>query len=282
MDTKISIVGAKGFIGQNLSKKLSALNYELQLFTTSNPIMINKGLNPNALNSNVIIWCASKVNPISADHNSKLAIEELDYWQEFLKIVSLSETENPRIFFLSSGGCTYSGPTVPYSELDEARGTNTYGKHKLRMESALSQSGIDSVILRVANVYGPNQPIGRGQGVVAEWVNSISKSQPIAIYGDTSTFRDYIYIDDLLDAIVSILESNVTNERFNLGSGKATTLSELRDLFIELSKVKINSIKDVPRSSDRQGYFLDISKVSQLTGWTPKYDLRRGLQLCLN
>jgi UDP-glucose 4-epimerase len=279
--SKISIVGSNGFIGHNLSKKLSALNYKLELFTTSNPIMNDEKLNPNAINSDVIIWCASKVNPISADQNPKLAADELAYWQKFLGIISNSDTENLRIFFLSSAGCTFTGSVIPFSELSSAKGTNIYGKNKLQMESVLSQSGISSIILRVANVYGPNQPFGRGQGVIAEWVKSISRNEPITIYGDMNSFRDYIFIDDLLELIVSLINSNLNNQKFNVGSGQATSLQELKDLFVDLTKVEISSSENMARSFDRQGYVLDISKVSQMIGWTPRYKLKEGLQLCL-
>lgn len=281
MNSKISIVGSNGFIGHNLSKKLCALNYELELFTTSNPIMVNEKLSPRAINSNVIVWCASKVNPISADQNPELAADELAYWQKFLEVISRLDTENLRIFFLSSAGCTYTGNATPFSELDSAEGTNLYGKHKLQMESVLSQSRISSIILRVANVYGPNQPFGRGQGVIAEWIKSISRNEPITIYGDVNSFRDYLFIDDLLELIVSLIDSNVDNQKFNVGSGQATTLQELKNLFAEITKIKILSSENTTRSFDRQGYVLDINKISQMIGWAPRYELKEGLQLCL-
>jgi UDP-glucose 4-epimerase len=281
LSSKISIVGANGFIGNNLSKKLCALNYKLELFTTSNPIIVDDQLSPSAINSNVIVWCASKVNPISADQNPELATEELAYWQKFLKIISRSDTENLRIFFLSSAGCTYTGNAALFSELDNAEGTNLYGKHKLKMESVLSQSKISSIILRVANVYGPNQPVGRGQGVIAEWVKSISRNEPITIYGDVHSFRDYLFIEDLSELIVSLIDTNVDNQKFNVGSGQATSLQELKDLFAEITKIEISSNENITRSFDRQGYVLDISKVTQMVGWKPKYNLKKGLQLCL-
>jgi UDP-glucose 4-epimerase len=281
VSSKISIVGANGFIGHNLSKKLCALNYKLELFTSSNPIMVDEKLSQSAINSNVIVWCASKVNPISADQNPELTADELAYWQKFLEVIGRLDTENLRIFYLSSAGCTYTGNAIPFSELDSAEGTNLYGKHKLQMESVLSQSGISSITLRVANVYGPNQPSGRGQGVIAEWIKSISRNEPITIYGDVNSFRDYLFIDDLLELIVSLIDSNVNNQKFNVGSGQATSLQELRNLFVGITKVEISSFENTTRSFDRQGYVLDISKVSQMIGWTPRYRLKEGLQLCL-
>jgi nucleoside-diphosphate-sugar epimerase len=96
-----------------------------------------------------------------------------------------------------------------------------------------------------------------------------------------NSFRDYIFIDDLLELIVSLINSNLNNQKFNVGSGQATSLQELKDLFVDLTKVEISSSENMARSFDRQGYVLDISKVSQMIGWTPRYKLKEGLQLCL-
>lgn len=281
MGSKVSIVGANGFIGRNLSNKLCALNYKLELFTTSKPIIVDEELSPDAINSNVIVWCATKVNPVSANQSPEMAVDELTYWKRFLKVISRCDTENLRIFFLSSAGCTYTGGDIPFSELDRAEGTNVYGKHKLQMESLLSQSEISSIILRIANVYGPNQPFGRGQGVIAEWINSILRNEPITIYGDLESFRDYLFIEDLLDLIVLLIDSNVDDQVFNVGSGKATSLQELKDLFAELTRIKISSSENATRTFDRQGYVLDISKVSKMIGWVPRYQLKEGLLHCL-
>jgi UDP-glucose 4-epimerase len=281
MATKISIVGASGFIGNHLSKRLSQLHFKLELFDRKNPIVIGDKLDSRAINSEVIIWCASTVSPISAENNPGLANKELTYWQEFLNLMKSREEVDLRIFFLSSGGCTYTGDKIQFSETDEAIGTNKYGKLKLQMEAALINSGINSIILRIANVYGPGQPFGRGQGVIAEWVNSISRNEPITIYGDVNSFRDYIYIDDLLDAIVFLLESNIKNHKLNIGSGRATSLGELKDLFAELSNTAVLYATSANRNIDRIGYVLDISKVSQMASWTPRFTLRNGLRLCL-
>jgi UDP-glucose 4-epimerase len=281
MASKISIVGAGGFIGNNLTKRLSELSYQLELFDRTNQIIIDKKLSPRAIDSDVIIWCASTVTPISADINPELASLELAYWQDFLRLLSSVRRPELRVYFLSSGGCTYTGSKIPFSEIDIANGTNVYGRLKLEMESTLSHSVIDSIILRIANVYGPNQPSGRGQGVIAEWVNSISRNEPITMYGDVESFRDYIFIDDLLEVIVSLLNSSIKNHKFNVGSGQATTLRELKGLFGEISKVEILSSNTVTRSIDRPGYVLDISKVNKMLAWTPKYTLEKGLRHCL-
>ena len=281
MNHKVSIVGANGFIGSNLSKKLSDLNFELELFHQSYPIVINGELNPSARNSDVVIWCASTVNPISASNNPHLVANEFAYWGEFLNLLHSSGNRALKVIFLSSGGCTYSGDVIPFTETDDAFGTNLYGKLKLQMELTLIESGIDWIILRIANVYGPSQPAGRGQGVIAEWVNSISKGRPLSVYGEMDSFRDYIYVEDLSYAIYALLNSGVKNQTFNIGSGDVTTLYELKELFSELAGIEISTVVSTPRGIDRQGYVLNIDKISRAIDWAPKFTLREGIRICL-
>jgi UDP-glucose 4-epimerase len=279
---KISIVGADGYIGQNLVKQLSILNYDYYEFNRNSTIMTNGILNPNAANSDVIIWCASSVTPISANSNPDLIRTDLDDWVGFIKLLNSSRAKQIKIVFLSSAGCTYSESEAPFSEHDLSLGTNAYGKMKLQMESSLIASGINYLILRISNVYGPNQPTGRGQGVIAEWVRSLAENKPLVMFGDRDSYRDYIYIDDLTSAIVSLLENKVIDQKVNIGSGKLTTLGDLEQIFSEISGVEFTTILNESRNTDRRGYFLKIEKILNMTNWYPRVTIRNGIRLCLS
>lgn len=278
---KISIVGADGYIGKNLVKQLSILNYHYYEFNRNCTIISNGILNPNAANSDVIIWCASSVTPISANSNPELIRADLDDWLVLIKLLNSRRAKQIKIIFLSSAGCTYSESKAPFSEHDLSFGTNAYGKMKLQMESSLIESGINYLILRIANVYGPNQPTGRGQGVIAEWVRSIAENKPLVMYGDRDSYRDYIYIDDLVSAIISLLENKITNQKVNIGSGNSTTLGDLEQIFSEISGVEFTTILNESRDTDRRGYFLKIEKILSMTSWYPRVTVRNGIRLCL-
>lgn len=278
---KIAVVGAAGFIGRNLTSYLKVKGLSLKLFYRSDPIIENGNLKPDFSNADVVIWCASQVTPISAELHPDLVEAEVESWKEVLRILKLSGKSDFKFIYLSSAGCTYSSVETSYSEDDPANGTNEYGLLKLKIEKLLIESGLNYLILRIANVYGPNQPIGRGQGVIAEWINSINCKEPIKIFGDLDSFRDYVFIDDLIEVIRLCLDLNITNQIINIGSGQRTTLRELLQVISSITKQKVEYLQFGSRKVDRTGYVLNIDKINRLTGWSPYFTLKNGIELCL-
>jgi UDP-glucose 4-epimerase len=278
---KIAVVGAAGFIGRNLTSYLKVKGLSLNLFYRSDPIIENGNLKPDFSNADAVIWCASQVTPISAELHPDLVEAEVESWKELLRILKLSGKIDFKLIYLSSAGCTYTSVENSYSEDDPANGTNEYGLLKLKIEKLLIESGLNYLILRIANVYGPNQPIGRGQGVIAEWINSINCKEPIKIFGDLDSFRDYVFIDDLIEVIRLCLDLNITNQIINIGSGQRTTLRELLQVISSITKQKVEYLQFGSRKVDRTGYVLNIDKINRLTGWSPYFTLKNGIELCL-
>lgn len=274
---RVAVVGARGFIGSSLVKHLQKAEIDVAEFNSNQPLAINENLNPQLREVSSIIWCASRVNPTSAASRPDLCDTEMAEWISFLETWSKNSTPSQRLVFLSSGGCTYSSNELPFREDSEAAGVNDYGKLKVAMEKELLLRNIPHLILRVANVYGPGQQSGRGQGVIAEWKHSIVKNQDIKVYGSLESFRDYIYIDDLCEGILQILTSVGDNQILNLGSGIATKLKTILEIVQSLVSEKTNINIVEKRQTDRNGYFLDVSKVKSLTNWEPVYSIEAGL-----
>jgi len=279
---EVSIIGSKGFIGSSLVAFLQNDLNKVQLFESRNSYIDDFGqFKENILDSETIVWCASKVNPISAQNNSKLVEDEIDFWKNFIKFISGNSGKSPEIIFLSTGGCIYSGNNPPFGEDAEAKGSNTYGKMKSDMENILLDSGLRYKILRVANVYGLGQPSGRGQGVVAEWINRIKNSEPIEIFGNLENSRDFLHVQDLVLAISELIKIS-SNQILNIGSGKATKLYELLEIFKNLMGTEFKVIYSDARNTDRNDYWLEISKMKKLTKWQPKINLESGISEILN
>lgn len=273
----IAIVGANGFIGKALNGYLQAKDIATTSFTSADPLIIDSQLPENLSQSSHIIWCASRVNPVSATQDPLLVERELQEWSSFLDAVDKIDSSKPTIIFLSSGGCTYSSSDIPFNETGIAEGTNKYGKLKVVMEQKLLLRDIPSIILRVANVYGPNQPHGRGQGVIAEWLYALSKNKSLDVYGSTDSFRDYIYIEDLCDAIFNCLKLNANRNIYNIGSGTAINLEKVLNTISRFSSGALNVRRFESRTSDRSGYYLDIRLFKSKTGWAPNYTLETGI-----
>jgi UDP-glucose 4-epimerase len=150
---------------------------------------------------------------------------------------------------------------------------------KLLMESELLLREIRSVVLRVSNVYGPGQPCGRGQGVIAEWKNALATGKKIEVYGSLNSYRDYIYIDDLCEGIFKTLSLNERFKVLNIGSGIPTKLSQVLKIFSKYKFTETQIEIFGGRNTDRNGYFLDTTEIRKMLEWEAKYSLEEGI-LC--
>ena len=275
---KVAVVGANGFIGRSLIEYLDKSGIDTVKIFSDQLFLLNPEFESILSEVSSVIWCASRVNPISAEANPDLINVELAEWNSFLDGWINRFGSKKSVIFLSSGGCTYSGDELPFNEESVANGINKYGELKISMEKELMSRETPSLILRVANVYGPNQPHGRGQGVIAEWKKAIESNQNIKVFGSIKSFRDYIFIDDLCEAILCSLEHSNQSQILNLGGGVPVSLDNILEV-LQTLKIDRSSIEFYEkRTSDRDGYYLDITKFKTLTNWEPKFSIRDGLQ----
>ena len=219
------------------------------------------------------------MNPNTAEDRASQVSFELESWSNFLRLLLAAPPK--KLVFLSSGGCVYKDGPPPFSENSPTEGTNAYGRLKIEMENVLRESKIPYTILRVANVYGPGQPIGRGQGVIAEWANSIAVNEPLPLFGSSSIKRDFIYLDDVCNAIEAG-SKYMKDSIFNVGSGKAVPLQDLYSLFREITGSDLKLAQYGSRKVDRGTYYLDISKANHELNWKPKVSMEYGLRMVLN
>jgi len=137
--------------------------------------------------------------------------------------------------------------------------------------------GLDYAVMRVSNPYGTYQRADRGQGVVSVFLHKLIKDEAIDIWGNGLVVRDYIYIDDVIDAALRLVEYQGKNKVFNIGSGRGLTLNELiADMESLLGrKAKANYLPgrvfDVPEN------VLDISQAFREFGWQPRVSFREGI-----
>ncbi len=275
---KIALVGGEGFIGSAVRKELDSAKLKYLNFSRNgNQLLEQTKLNPAIQTVTHIIWCASSVNPISAEKNPDLVIKELSNWQYLTDLIARSSSQPIKVIYLSSGGCVYSTSSQGLIESDAANGINAYGIMKVQMEKILQESGLQNIILRVANAYGPNQPTGKGQGVIGEWIHCVKNNKPIQVFGPLNSYRDYINTNDIASAVLNSLHSS-DQGIFNIGSGVSTSLSELITFFENITGVRVQTSISTLRVSDRLGYSLDITKSIEALGWRPLTPLAEGIR----
>lgn len=274
--SKVLVVGSGGFLGKSASHVLQSSGKEVVSVTKSNfePLLQPTFFDEHKIDT--VIWLASRVNPSTAQSNPELAETEL---REFERVVENCTNRVTNFVFSSSGGATYSGETLPYTEDSEANGVNAYGKLKSQMEKVLIESGLPYSVLRISNVYGPGQVVKNAQGIIAALFDAAINDREFELFGSANNKRDFVFIDDLMNLLVRVVEKEVSSGVVNVGSGKSTSISELLDTFSFLTGL-IPTIHAVDaRLIDRTEFWLDISKAKKDLNWDPQVSLEDGLKL---
>jgi UDP-glucose 4-epimerase len=188
-----------------------------------------------------------------------------------------------KIIFPSSGGTIYGeAKKIPITESSPLNPQNPYAISKLVIEKYLdyyyTDYGLDYVIIRYSNPYGERQNPHGSQGVIPIFLNKIKNFERPVIYGDGKSLRDYIYIKDAIDATLLLMDNNNKEKIFNVGSGTGTSLNDLISILYDVTGYSI-SPRYIP--NDRrylQRTVLNIAKVRESVGWSPKVSLYEGIR----
>ena len=167
--------------------------------------------------------------------------------------------------------------------------SSIYGLNKQQQEQMVmlmaDSLGIASVAFRYQNVYGPGQSLSNPYtGILSIFSTRILNDNMIDIYEDGLESRDFVFIDDVVDATILGIEKEEANgEIFNVGSGVATTVKEVANSLKKLYNSEINiSISGKYRLGDIRHNYADLNKAKTLLGFTPKYNFKKGISEFVN
>ena len=140
--------------------------------------------------------------------------------------------------------------------------------------------GIRAVALRIFNAYGPGQALPPAYPpVVPQFLNRIMRGGSVVVYGDGTQTRDYVYIDDVVDALIAAGEKeNLDGEVINIGSGVETSVNELIALIEEVAGRRAHVLYNHEQSGGVRRLVADIEKAERLLGFSPKKSLPEGLR----
>lgn len=181
-----------------------------------------------------------------------------------------------RIVFVSSGGTVYGIPRVlPIPEDAPTDPISAYGINKLAVEKYLHLyhilCGLDYAVLRVANPFGEGQVSRRQQGVIAAFMQAAVRGEPLAIWGDGGVVRDYLYIDDVVDALLRAGAAPVLEQRvMNIGAGHGRSLNQVADAVEAVAGRRLSRDYRPGRPVDVPAVVLDIARAEKVLGWTPR------------
>ncbi|MGV1003168.1 MAG: NAD-dependent epimerase/dehydratase family protein [Candidatus Nanopelagicales bacterium] len=188
--------------------------------------------------------------------------------------------------FISSGGTVYGEPRhLPVGVDHPTDPITAYGILKLTAEKYVGMYrrlyGVNGRTVRVANAYGPGQPVGRGQGVIGALIHAAMTGVPGVIFGDGSSVRDYIHVRDIAEALYGLaqLPSEQVPEVVNVGSGIGHSVKAVHELLCEVAGRELPVEYRTWRGFDVSALVLDTTPLRELTGLTPR-DLRSGIADC--
>ncbi|MDD4866449.1 MAG: GDP-mannose 4,6-dehydratase [Mycobacterium sp.] len=190
----------------------------------------------------------------------------------------------PRIVYAASGGCRYGAPaTLPATE-DAA--VNPLSPHavasvasELYMGAYAGMYGVAPICLALSNVYGPRQYPDARAGVVTAFGSAMISGRRTTIFGDGSSTRDYVYVDDVVHAFLCAADAPVTTTgTFNIGTGVQTSVTELHELIAAEVGVSCPPRYAAARTGDVHASAVDPTLASRILGWKADTDLSDGIK----
>ncbi|KDE99436.1 UDP-glucose 4-epimerase [Mycolicibacterium aromaticivorans JS19b1 = JCM 16368] len=300
---QVLVTGAAGFIGSTLVDRLLADGY-----TVIGLDDLSRGRSANLAAASIngrfefveadiasadLIGLFEKHKPevvhhLAAQIDVRRSVEEpeFDAAVNVVGTVRLAEAARRsgvrKVVHASSGGSIYGVPTnFPTNETAPVDPASPYAASKVAGELYLNTFrhlyGVDCSFIAPANVYGPRQDPHGEAGVVAIFVNALLAGLPTRVYGDGSNTRDYVFVDDVVDAFVRAAGTGGCGQRFNIGTGVETSDRHLHSVVAKVIGVADDPELAPARLGDVKRSCLDVRKAEMVLGWQPRVRLDEGI-----
>jgi len=281
------VTGGAGFIGSNLVDALIERGDDVVVvdnFATGRREYVNPAATlleqdirePYEADADVVFHLAAQ-----ADVQTSMKRPAYDAEVNVVGTVNvLLASPGAQVIFASSGGAGYGECPVPAGEDAPFLPLSPYGIAKKCGEEYLLGwnriHGTTHVPLRFANVYGPRQDSGLEGGVVAIFLERLADGKPTTIFGDGTQSRDFVYVDDVVEAMLAAVGRE--GGPYNVGTGEPTTIYELHDAAARIAGVGAEPSHEEARLGDVHRSVLDVSRIERELGWRPQVSLGDGLQ----
>lgn len=302
------VTGAAGFIGSTLVDRLLHDGHQVvgvDDLSTGNLANLDHALAadntlpgrftfiPNDIRNPELVDIVAGANPdvifhlaAQVDLRASVTDPQFDARSNVLGTINVCEAAREagvrRIVYAASGGSRYGAVTsLPVHESTPIGPLSPYAVSKLAGELYLGayagMHGLAPICLALANVYGPRQNPHGEAGVFAVFGSAMMKGRPVTVYGDGSATRDYVYVDDVVDAFVRAAEAPcAVTGTYNIGTGEQTTVAEVYRLIA-------STLYDAPpahhapaKAGDLQAIALDTAKAETDLGWKAVVDVAEG------
>jgi UDP-glucose 4-epimerase len=192
-----------------------------------------------------------------------------------------------RVVFASSGGTIYGNARqIPTPETAPTEPICAYGISKLAIEKYLGLfahlHGLDFRALRISNPFGPYQVALKNQGVIAALVARALRDEPMEIWGDGSVVRDFVFVEDVVDALVTASSDGGRERVYNIGSGQGRSLREIIAVTEALMGRTLKLVWKPGRALDVPVSVVGIERAGVELGWVPRTSFEAGLRATID
>lgn len=297
-ENSVLLIGGAGFIGAHLTPILSKCNATVTVLGRNTTPSYDLPENVTYVSGDYgdqSLICSLLDNHQDVVHlayatlpNTSLTSPVTDLLQNLMPSIQLFEEVAKRarkLIFVSSGGTVYGEtPDIPVKEHYPTCPISPYGITKLTLESYARLyalvNNLKYICVRPSNAYGIGQRPFAGQGFISTAIASVMQGRPIRIFGEEGTVRDYLYVSDLAEGIVSALHSGRLSETYNLSSGVGFSNADVvRSMTPYLTEMGFQvNVENLPeRNLDVKNNILSSEKLKDHTGWQAKISFNDGL-----
>jgi UDP-glucose 4-epimerase len=303
----VLVVGGLGFIGVNLTERLSSLGARVRVLTPNRErhaeqaavfersgVRIVEGdvRDPHVVGRQVadqqIVFNLSGQSGAVRSMEDPWTDLDVNLRGNLVLLESIREVAPHAKFVLVGSRLQYGRPSrLPVAENDSRAPLCLHAIHKQTAEEYLRLYtrlfGLRSSVARVTNPFGPGQPSGRtAYGIINRLIHLALEDQPLTLYGDGSQCRDYVFIDDVIDALLLLGSTEVSDGRvYNVGSGSGTRMIDVARLIVEVAgsgRIQHTAWPPLAEQIETGDFVADIARIRAELGWTPRVTLKEGIE----
>ena len=294
---KYLVTGGAGFIGSNIVKKLIARGDNVTVIDNLNTgkeenlVSVQEKINflrDDILNEDLLEKETKNIDGIF--HQAALASVQDSFSkpEEYHdvnvngteNILKLAKKNNFKVVYASSSSVYGNPEKIPIKESDSKNPINPYAETKLKKEelaTKYAEIGVKVIGLRYFNVFGKGQS-KEYAGVLKLFLERIRDRLPPKINGDGTQFRDFVYVEDVADANIMSMDSNINHEFFNVGTNTSITILDLANTIIKFSGLDIEPIFGPTLKGDVKRTIANIDLIKEKIGWEPKIMLEEWIE----
>ena len=307
-DKKVLVTGGAGFIGSNIVQALVVLGAEVTVLDAMLPLYGGNEFNLHevkekvkfvkgdirdaelvrkmVVDKDVIFNLAAQVSYIDSKDEPFLDLD-INGNGHLTMLEAVKDTaSNAKIVFSSSRLVYGKILTLPVSEDHATNPLSIYGIHKLLAEKYYryyaDTFGLNAISIRIPNPYGPRQQMKHSKYSIPGWfMRQAMEEKTITVFGDGKQERDYLYIDDIVEAFLLLAVKGESGEVYNVGSDERVTFIDMVDAVLREvgkgEKVHVAWPKNYEKN-ETGNYVADTTKIGELTGWQPRIRLAEGIK----